>query len=72
MTKKEINEWIKYIDNGLFSLKGNVEILDKRMNHDLTLQDSLSEIFHLLQAQQKIIKVLIKTQKTAITKGATT
>ena len=65
MTKKQINEWIKYIDDGLFSLKGNVEILDKRMDHDLTLQDSLSEILHLLQAQQKIIKVLIKTQKTA-------
>ena len=70
MTKKQINEWIKYIDDGLFSLKGNVEILDKRMDHDLTLQDSLSEILHLLQAQQKIIKVLIKTQRTAITKGA--
>ena len=65
MTNKQINEWIKYIDDGLFSLKGNVEILDKRMDHDLTLQDSLSEILHLLQAQQKIIKVLIKTQKTA-------
>ena len=70
MTKKQINEWIKYIDDGLFSLKGNVEILDKRMDHDLTLQDSLSEILHLLQAQQKIMKVLIKTQRTAITKGA--